>query len=160
MSNQVSLTIIAVCQIILTAAIFIAVAGLIYAIFAFKKMISDKIDEAMGRVQPVVDQARGIAEQARDTAEKVSNKVDSIMMKAETTADRVGEKVQSVSERVETAINPQVAAAAGIVGSAVKCVQLFNDITKIRDTIRQSSTREGTIRVAPEEERGDIGQSV
>ena len=139
MSSQTSLTIIAISQIILAISIFMAVAGLLYAIFAFKKMISSKVDEAMDRVQPIVDQAKAISEQAKETVEKVSDKVDSIMTKAETTADKVGEKVQSVSEKVETAINPQVLAAAGIVGSAVKCIQLYNDITRIKETMHKNA---------------------
>ena len=154
MSSQASLTIIAICQIILTISIFAAVGGLLYAIFSFKKMISSKVDEAMGKVQPVVDQAKAISEQARETVEKVSDKVDSIMTKAETTADKVGEKVQSVSEKVETAINPQVAAAAGIVGSAVKCIQLYHDINKVRETMRKSAATSET------QQSRDIDQSM
>ena len=130
MSTQ--LTVIAVCQVIMAAAGLIAVAGLVFAIFAFKGMISSKIDEVMSKVQPVMDRAESIAKQAQETAEKVSDKVDAIMTKAEETADTVGERVQSVSTKVEEAVSPQVVAVAGVVGTAVRCIQLYNDIVKTR----------------------------
>ena len=126
------LTIIAICQIIMTAAGFIAVIAFVYAIFAFKALISRKINEVMGKVQPVVDQAMSIAEQAKETAEKVSDRVDSIMTKAEDTADKVTDKVQSVSDKVEEAVNPQIVTIAGIVGTAARCVQIYKDIMDVR----------------------------
>ncbi|MCL5104652.1 MAG: hypothetical protein M1133_11155 [Armatimonadetes bacterium] len=132
MSNTTALTIIATCQLIMTAAGVVAVGGLIYAIFAFKGMISSKIDEALSKVQPVIDRAESVAEQAKETAEHVSGKVDAIMAKAEETADTVGDKVQSVSTKVEEAMNPQVVAVAGVVGTAVRCLQLYSDIVKAR----------------------------
>ncbi|MCL5104129.1 MAG: hypothetical protein M1133_08440 [Armatimonadetes bacterium] len=132
MSTDTALTTIAICQLVMVVAGVVAVGGLIYAIFAFKGMISSKIDEAISKVQPVMDRAESIAEQAKETAEKVSDKVDAIMAKAEETADTVGDKVQSVSTKVEEAMNPQVVAVAGVVGTAVRCLQLYRDIVKVR----------------------------
>lgn len=116
----------------MTAAGLVAVLALVYAIFAFKNMLSSKIDEAMSKVQPVVDRAESIAQQAKETAEKVSDKVDSIMTRAESTADTVSSRVESVSSKVEEAVNPQMVVVAGVVGTAVKCLQLYHDIAKIR----------------------------
>lgn len=132
MQQDTSLTIIAICQLITTAAGVVAVVAMVYAILAFKKMISTKIDEAMSRVQPVVDRAESIAQSAKETAEKVSEKVDHIMDRAESTAESVSGKVESVSTKVEEAMNPQVVAIAGVVGTAVRCVQLYRDILQIR----------------------------
>ncbi len=140
MDQGSALTTIAICQIITTVMIFLGIGGLIFAIFAFKNMISKKLDELMNRVQPVVDRAESIAQSAKETAEKVSEKVDHIMTKAESTADSVTTKVQSVSNRVEEAVNPQVVAAAGVVGTAVKCMQLYRDIMQIRQNTRQTSS--------------------
>ena len=131
MTTESSVTIIAICQLILTAAGIALVIGLVYGIFAFKKMVSAKVDEAMAKIQPVVDQAKSIADQAKETAETVSSKVDSIMAKAEDTAGKVSDKVQSVSDKVEGAISPQVVATAGLVGAIVKCVELYRDISKL-----------------------------
>lgn len=130
MSTVVSLTTIAICMIILTAATFLMTAGLVIAIFAFRKMISRKIDEAMDKVQPVVDQAKAIAEQAKNTTDRVSEKVDSIAAKAETTAERVGDKVQSVTEKVEESMSPQVMVAAGLIGTALRAFQIYREATK------------------------------
>lgn len=132
MSSDTSLTIIAICQLIMTAAGLVAVVALVYAIRAFKKMISTKIDEVMDRVQPVVDRAESIAQSAKETAEKVSEKVDHIMARAETTAETVSDKVESVSTKVEEAMNPQVVAVAGVVATAVRCMQLYRDIVQLR----------------------------
>lgn len=139
MPTQTSLMIIAICQMVFALVGVVVVIALIWAVRSFKKMISNKMDEAMGRVQPVVDQARSIAEQARETAESVGRKVDTIMAKAEDTADRIGEKVQTVSSRVEEAVNPQVAAAAGVVGAIMKAVQLYQDVSAMRQSVGGSS---------------------
>lgn len=151
MNEGTALTTIAICQLIMTAAGVVAVAGLIYAIFAFKKMISNKIDEVMDRVQPVVDRAESIAQQAKDTAEKVSEKVDSIMARAESTADTVSTRVESVSSKVEQAVNPQVVAVAGMVGTAVKVMQLYRDIMQIRHNGSPAANVVESVGVNPEE---------
>ena len=129
MSESTSLTIIAICQMFMTAGAVVAALAIVYAIFALKNMISSKIDEAMEKVQPVMDRAESIAQQAKETAEKVSIKVDSIMAKAESTADSVGNTVQSVSNKVEDAVNPKMAAVVGVAGTALKVMQLYHDIS-------------------------------
>ena len=134
MSDSTSLTIIAICQILFAALGLFAVAGILYAIFSIKKMVNDKIDDAFARIQPVVDQAQSIAEQARETTEKVSAKVDSIMSKAETTADQVSSRVVTATNKVESTINPQVATTAGVIGAAFKAYQLYQDFMSIKNT--------------------------
>ena len=131
MTTESAVTIIAICQLILTVAGIALVIGIIYAVFALKKMVSTKVDEAMAKVQPIVDQAKSIADKAKETADSVSAKVDSIAAKAEDTAEKVSDKVQSVSNKVEEAVSPQVVAAAGLVGAVVKCVELYHDISKM-----------------------------
>lgn len=126
--GSAQLTVIAICQILLTLAGVAAVAVLIYAVFSLKKLVSTKVDEALNRVQPIVDQAKSIAEQARDTADKVSDKVDTIVSRAEMTAERVSERVDTLSAKVEEAMSPQMVTAAGIVGTAVKCAQIYKGI--------------------------------
>jgi|YNPBryantNP2012_1023418.scaffolds.fasta_scaffold29409_2 hypothetical protein len=130
MSADASLTMIAICQLVTTLAGVAAVVGLIYAIVSFKRMISRKIDEVMAKVMPVVDQAKLIAEGARETAQKVGDKVDSIMTKAENTADQLTDRMQRISTKVEEAVSPQVVAAAGIVSGVMKAMQICRDIGK------------------------------
>lgn len=132
MTTEGALVWIAICQTIFALAGLAAAIAIIYGIFAFKHLASSKIDDAMARIQPVVDQAKSVAEQARDTAERVSSKVDSIMEKAEITADRVGDRVQALSERVEEAVSPQVITAAGLVSAAVKFFQIYRDLNTRR----------------------------
>jgi len=132
MSSEASLTTIAICQLLTTIAWIVVVAAIVYAVFAFKKLVQTKIDEAMGRVQPVVDQAKAVAEQAKETAENVSSKIDSIMTAADRTAEHVGATVRNVSTSVESAVSPQVATAAGLVTAAVKCVEIYRDVNKSR----------------------------
>lgn len=134
MSSDASLTTIAICQLITTLMIFLTAAALIVAIFMFKKMVSDKVDELMNRVQPIVDQTKQIAEQAKETAEKVSEKVDSIMTKAESTAAKVTERMDNVTAKVEQSVSPQAANIAGYVAAGLKALQLFKDISAVRQS--------------------------
>lgn len=132
MSIETSVTWIAICQIIITLMVFLTAAALIFVLIKFKKLVSDKVDEALSRVQPIVDQTREIAEQAKDTAEKVSEKVDSIMTKAETTATKVTERMDNVTAKVQESVSPQAVNIAGYVAAGLKALQLFKDISAAR----------------------------
>lgn len=132
MSTQAALTSIAVCQIIITALIFLAAAGLFVGILILRKFLSDKIDQVLDRVQPILDQTKGIAEQAKQTAEHVSETVDSIMNKAETTADKVTTRMDSVTAKVEESVSPQAATVAGYVAAGLKALQLVKEISATR----------------------------
>jgi hypothetical protein len=134
MSTQASLTLIAICQVVTMLMVVAIGAGLIYAILMMKKMISQKVDELMNRVQPIVDQTKDIAEQAKQTAEMVSEKVDSIMSKAEGTATRVTERMDNVTAKVEESVTPQAANIAGYVAAGLKALQLFKDISAARES--------------------------
>ena len=132
MTTEASLTTIAICQLAAAIAMLALAVGLLYAVFAFKRMISKKIDHAMAEVKPVAEQARSIAEQARHTADTVSEKVDSIMTTAEDAATSAGNTVQSVSRRMEEAVNPQIVNIAGLVATIAKCVQAWHDVSACR----------------------------
>lgn len=139
MSTQASLTIIAICQL-LTMITVVAIGGaVIYAIFMFRRFISGKIDEILNRIQPILDQTKDIAVQAKETAEKVSEKVDSIMTKAETTATKVSERMDNVTAKVEESVSPQAANIAGYIAAGLKALQLFKDISAVKGSA--SSTK-------------------
>lgn len=142
MSGSTQLSIIAACQVLLTLAALAVVGVLIYGVVSLKKLVQSKVDEAMSRVQPIVDKAQFVAEQARETAETVSKKVDSMVTRAETTVERVGEKVDSVSAKVEECISPQVVTVAGIVGTAVKCAQIYKDIVSAKQCSQNQTPSE------------------
>ena len=131
MSSSTSLTIIAICQLLSVIAAIVAVGAMVWVFFAFKKLVSKKIDEAIGLVKPVADQAKSIAEQARKTADTACERVDTMMSRMESTVDTVGDKVEAVSAKVEEAISPQMIAAAGVVGTAAKAAQIYRDIKKV-----------------------------
>jgi len=132
MSTQASLTTIAICQIIVTALIFLAAAGIFVGVLILRKFLSDKIDQVLDRVQPIVDQTKEIAVQAKETAEKVSEKVDSIMSKAENTASKVTERMDTVTAKVEESVSPQAANIATYVAAGIKALQLFKEISATR----------------------------
>jgi predicted PurR-regulated permease PerM len=142
MSVQASLTAIAICQIIVTAMIFIVAAGLLIGILMLKKFISDKIDQILDRIQPILDQTKDIAEQAKETAEKVSEKVDSIMTKAEDTASKVTERMDNVTAKVEESVSPQAASIAGYVAAGLKALQLVRDISAVRTSSSEHRRQE------------------
>ena len=152
MSSETSLIIIAICQLAMIVAAIVLVGVVAWAIFAFKRLVTTKVDEAMAKVQPVVDQAKSIAEQAKQTADTVSEKVDSIMTRADDTAGKVTEKVESVSTKLEEALTPQVVTAGGVIGAAVKCVELFKDASKLKKTAEESVAEETRTDPEPEPE--------
>lgn len=164
MSEQTSLMIIAICQMLFVVIGIIAAAAILWAVLSFKKMVQQKMDEAMSRVQPVVDRATVIAEQAKETADKVkvttdniSAKIDSIVGRAETTADKVSDRVDSVTSRVEQSVSPQVAQIAGIIGMGIKLYDIYRDMSASKAktrVVRCMETPEGT--VADEEVRVSI----
>lgn len=129
MSSSTSLNIIAICQILLTLGGIVAVAALVYGVLTIKKLITSKVDEALNRVQPIVDQAKSIVDQAHDTTQKVSEKVEAVVNRAESTVDNLTDKVDVLSNKVEQSINPQVIAMAGVVGTAIKCAQIYKETT-------------------------------
>ncbi len=140
MSVEAGVTTIAICMIIIVAGGFLALVAAAWAIFALKNTVNSKVDEAMEKIQPLIHQAEAIAAQARLTAESVSTKVDAIAAKAEATAVTVGDRVEAVSNKVEEAINPQVVAAAGFVGTVAKCVQIYRDLVQARQVATSHAT--------------------
>ena len=141
MSTGTSLGIMAICQLISSCAIVVAAAGLVVAIILFKRMISAKVDEMMNRVQPILDQTKDIAQQAKETAELVSQKVDSIMTKADDTAGKVSSRLDSVSAKVEEAVSPHAATFAGYAAAALKAFQLFQQISATKHAAKPSSSK-------------------
>ena len=152
MSSETSLTTIAICQLVMILAATVLVGVVAWAVFAFKRLVTNKIDEAMAKVQPVVDQAKSIADQAKQTADTVSEKVDSIMTKADDTTSKVTEKVESVSTKLEEALTPQVVTVGGVIGAAAKCVELFKDASKLKKTAEESVSQEPKTDTQPEPE--------
>lgn len=136
MSTEHALIWIAVCQTVTTLMVFLTAGALIYVFLKFKQMISEKADEVTKRIQPILDQTQQIAVQAKQTAELVSEKVDSIMTKAETTAGNVTDRMDSVSAKVEEAVSPQAAQVAGYAVAAVKAFQLFQQIAAVKQAAK------------------------
>lgn len=132
MSVQSSLTVIMICQIVFAMAALLAVFGLLYAIFSIKKMVNKKADEAFAKVQPIVDQAKSIAEKANATSGTVCDKIDSIMTKTETAVSEVSDCVVSVTNKVENAVSPKVTSTVGIIGAAMKAYQLYKEFSNIK----------------------------
>ncbi len=131
LTTQNSLTIVAVCQLVATLAVVALAGGLLYVVFAFKRMISTRIDQVMAEGKPSAESARSMAEEAKRVADNASEKVDAMMTTAEDAATSIGNTLQSVSKRVDEAVNPQVVAIAGLVGTIAKCVQACRDASTI-----------------------------
>ncbi|MGC8863710.1 MAG: hypothetical protein ACP5R5_13175, partial [Armatimonadota bacterium] len=122
MSTEVSLTTIAICQLVAAVAAIVLAVGLLYAAFSLKRLVSRKIDQALAEVRPVAEQARSIAERAARTADSAADKVDSIMTAAEDAATDAGNAVRNVSRKMEEALNPQIVNVAALVAAIVKCI--------------------------------------
>ena len=79
-----------------------------------------------------------VAEKARQTADSVSEKLDSIATRADDTVANLTEKVETVSNKLEEAMTPQVVTVGSVVGAAAKCVELFKDVSTLRKTAKES----------------------
>ncbi len=128
-----TLVTIAICQIIITATIFLAAAALVIAVFMIKNMINRKIDEAMGKVQPIINQAKAISEQARETVDEVSAKVDSIMTRVESTTGEVSSKVDSIMAKVDDTVDNISGQVNSTVGSIMKSTE--NTVEQVSGTV-------------------------
>ena len=132
MTQEASLEMIAYCQFASAVAISILVIAIVIMFFMMKKMVNDRVDEAMSKIKPILDQAKAVADQAKATVDTIGAKVDTIANKAETTAGKVGDTVQLLSGKVDQAVTPKVAAAIGLAGAVVKLVELYGTISNIR----------------------------
>lgn len=132
MTEQASLTVIAVCQIILVVLLFAAVAAILYALFAVRQTINQKVDEAMQRIEPVLEHTKAVVEQARSAAECANRTVEGVSERVDAIVSRAQDTAESVTAKLEQAVSPQVIAAAGAAGTVLKCVQLYRDILELR----------------------------
>ncbi|OFX15012.1 MAG: hypothetical protein A2Z18_03210 [Armatimonadetes bacterium RBG_16_58_9] len=152
MSSETSLSVIAICQLLLIVSAIALVGVVVWAVLAFKKLVKDKLDELMGKVDPVLDQAKSVAEKARETADSISEKLDSIATKADDTVANLTESVESVSNKLEEAMTPQVVTVGSVIGAAAKCVELFKDVATLRKTAKESVAGEERPSEEPEPE--------
>lgn len=132
MTQEQSLEMIAWCQLACAIGAVGFLIALIYLIASIRKTIDTKINEAMSKIEPIVTQAKAVAEQTRETVETIGTKVDSIANKAESTASKVGDTVQLLSGKVDQAVTPKVAATIGLAGAAIKLVELYGAVSRIR----------------------------
>ena len=141
MSVPSGVTIIAICTLILTLGTILVTGAILWLILSFKKMVNNKINEAMAKVQPIVDQAQTVANQIGDSTQKLTSAVNTIATKAEETANTVGDKVKTMSAKVEDAVNPQVVTIAGMVGTATRCYQIYHDLVKLREEPKEPKAK-------------------
>lgn len=129
MSTETALGIIAICQLLITIAIIAGTAGVIIALIIFKKVISSKLDQLIGSVEPILEQTRDIAEQAKEATEKLNTTVESILSRADDTAEKLSSRVDSVSAKVAQVVSPKVASYAA---AAVKGFELIQQVFAAR----------------------------
>lgn len=148
MSTETSLGIVAICQLIMTIAILVGTAGVIIAIFLFKKTIGAKLDELLCRIEPILEQTKEIAEHAKETSEKLNTTVESILSKADNTADRLSSQVGVVADKVAQVVSPQAATVATYATAAVKGFQLIQQVI----AARRAAASQADVQPEPEPE--------
>ncbi|MCE5321749.1 hypothetical protein LLG46_00370 [bacterium] len=112
-----TLVAIAICQIITTALVLLTAAALVVGIILIRNAINRKVDEAMAKVQPIINQAKAVSEQVRETVDEVSAKVDSIMASVQSTTGEVTSKIDSIVARVDDTVGSVTGQVNSTVGS-------------------------------------------
>lgn len=130
MTQEQALTMMAWCQLVSAIGMVCVFVALIYLIKTTKKYLDLKVNEILAKLEPVVQQAKAVTEQAKETVDLVGTKIDSITDKADTAVTKVGHTVQLFSGKLEKAVTPKVASVLAIVGAATRLLQLYQSITK------------------------------
>jgi len=129
MSTELSLGIMAICQLLITIAIIGGTTALIAVLVLSRKALVAKLDELINRVDPLIEQTKEIAEQVKETTEKVNTTVESILTRADSTTEKLASGVNCVTSTVAHAVNPRF---AGYAAAAVKAFQLIQQVVAAR----------------------------
>lgn len=129
MSSDTSLTLIAICQLVLTVAILAAAAGMIYALISIKRTVSAKITQVLTELKPVSEKLNSVAEQLKQTTDKAADKIDSMLIATEDAVQSVTEATKSISKKIEESFSPRMATIAALITSIVKCAHIWREST-------------------------------
>jgi|GEM_PF-5996001 uncharacterized protein YoxC len=140
MSESASLTLIAICQLVLTIAVLAVAIGLLYAVFQLKRTVAEKLDQVTGQIRPISEKAHAITEQVQSTVDKAAGKVDTMMTAAEDAVVGITDAIRNVSRKVEESFSPRVATIAALAVSIAKCLRIWREGTGTKDTSTNSSS--------------------
>lgn len=127
MSESNSLTLIAVCQLVLTITVLALCVGLLYSAVCLRRTISNKMDQLLAQIKPISERAQAIAEQAKQTADKALEKVDSMMTAAEDAVVSASDAARNVSRKIDESFSPRMAKVAALAVSIVRCARVWHD---------------------------------
>ncbi len=139
MSTETSLAIIAICQLLAT----IAVVGLVVATILFvrnaKISLEAKGKEIMDKVDPIVQDAKSISSQTKNTVDILAARVDNISGRVEETATKLTDHVDSVAERVDSAVTPQMATAVGTAATVAKVMEVLIRTSSVAKSAKKAA---------------------
>ena len=135
MSIELSLGIMAICQLLITIAIIGGATALIVVLVMSRRALVAKMDELIVRVDPVLEQTKEIAEHVKQTTDKLNTTVESILKRADSTTEKLASGVTCVTSKVAQAVNPQI---AGYAAAAVKTYQLIQQVVAARRSAASS----------------------
>jgi len=139
MSAETSLGIIAVCSLLSMLAFVGAVAIAIVFGYRTKRSLEAKGKEIMEKVDPIVQDARSISSQAKDSVDTLAARVDNIAGRVEQTATRLTDHVDSVADRVDNAVTPQMAAAAGTAATVAKVIEVLIRTSNVAKSAKKAA---------------------
>ncbi len=139
MSQEASLTIIALCSLLATFAVVGLVIATIVVARKAKNSLEAKGREIMDKVDPIVQDAKSISSQARDTVDTLAARVDNIAGRVEDTATRLTDHVDSVADRVDCAVTPQMAAAAGTAATIAKVIEVLIRTSNVAKSAKKAA---------------------
>jgi uncharacterized protein YoxC len=126
MSVQVSVEIIAICILVLSA-ISLIVAG--FAIWFF--IVAGKSVSTLSRkAQPLISHATDTVKSVNYVAETAKVRVNEIMTRAEQTADNISKKVMVTSNMIQDSISPPLISLASLVTGVSKGIEVIAQARK------------------------------
>lgn len=146
MTPEASLTIIAICQLLGAIAFVALVIAIIVVIKKAKTALDSKTKEIMDKVDPIIQDAKRISAQTKETVDTVAARVDSVAGKVEETARNISDRVDSVAERVDCAVTPQMTKAVGAAATVAKAVEVIIRSDGVAKAARHAASTEETVK--------------
>jgi len=139
MSQEASLTVIAICCLLSVAAFVAVVVAAVVFVVKTKRSLEAKGKEIMDKVDPIVQDARAISTQAKETVDGIAARVDSIAGRVEETTTKLTDRVDDISDRVDTAVTPNLVTAVGTAATVAKVVEIVLRTSKVAQSAKTAA---------------------
>ena len=126
MSVEVSLGIIAICMLVITAyTVAVAIALTLFAL-----RLRKSVTTMTNRVQPLIAQATETVKIVNGVAQSVKDHAEAIMDKAEKTVDNVAQKIKTTTSIIQESISPPIITIASFMTGVSRGLEVLSQVRK------------------------------